>query len=61
MNWWVSRDADETVPRVPIYNSSTQKVRDLGLHFQPIEDIIHETVASFREGGLLHQQHCLHT
>ncbi|CAM6049354.1 unnamed protein product [Sphagnum compactum] len=49
-----AKDADETVPRVPIYNSSTQKVRDLGLHFQPIEDIIHETVASFREDGLLH-------
>ncbi|CAM6076321.1 unnamed protein product [Sphagnum tenellum] len=47
-------DADETVPRVPIYNSSTQKVRDLGLHFQPIQVIIHETVASFMEGGLLH-------
>ncbi len=54
MNWWVSRDADEIVPRVPIHNSSTQKVRDHGLHFQPIEDIIHETVASFREDGLLH-------
>ncbi|CAK9250769.1 unnamed protein product [Sphagnum jensenii] len=49
-----AKDADETVPRVPIYNSSTQKVRDHGLHFQPIEDIIHETVASFREDGLLH-------
>ncbi len=53
MNCWVSRDADETVPRALPDNLSTQKLRDLGLHFQPLEDVIHETVNSFKEWGLL--------
>jgi nucleoside-diphosphate-sugar epimerase len=45
--------ADEAVHIVPPYNLSSQKLRDLGLHVQPIEDVIYETVASFKEWGLL--------
>jgi hypothetical protein len=53
VNGGVSRDADETEPRVPQYTLSAQKVKDLGLNFQPIEEVIHETVTSFKECGWL--------
>jgi hypothetical protein len=49
----VSRDADKAEPRVPQYTLSAQKVKDLGLNFQPIEEVIHETVTSFKECGWL--------
>ncbi|KAH9534836.1 hypothetical protein CY35_17G024300 [Sphagnum magellanicum] len=48
-----AKDADETEPRVPQYTLSAQKVKDLGLNFQPIEEVIHETVTSFKELGWL--------
>jgi nucleoside-diphosphate-sugar epimerase len=48
-----AKDADETEPRVPQYTLSAQKVKDLGLNFQPIEEVIHETVTSFKECGWL--------
>jgi hypothetical protein len=53
VNGWVSRDAEETEARVPVFTLSAQKVKDLGLNFQPIEEVIHETVTSFKEWGWL--------
>ncbi len=53
VNWQVCRDADETVPRVPTYALSTEKSKELGVHYQPIEDVIHETVSSLKECGWL--------
>jgi hypothetical protein len=46
-------DVDETVPRVPTYVLSTEKSKELGVHYQPIEDVIHETVSSLKECGWL--------
>ncbi|KAH8935325.1 hypothetical protein BDL97_17G022500 [Sphagnum fallax] len=48
-----AKDADETEARVPVFTLSAQKVKDLGLNFQPIEEVIHETVTSFKELGWL--------
>jgi len=44
---------DETLPTIPPHNVSSQKLGDLGLRLQPTEDVIHETVTSFKEWGLL--------
>lgn len=52
-NWLVYRDADETAPRVPSFTLSSHKLEDLGLHFQPIEDVLRETVTSLKESGWL--------
>lgn len=43
------RDPHKTVSRVPPYNLSSQKLRDFGLHFQPVEDVIHESVIEIEE------------
>ncbi len=51
MNWWVSRDPHKTVSRVPPYNLSSQKLRDFGLHFQPVEDVIYESVIEIEGVG----------
>jgi hypothetical protein len=51
--WWVSRDADETIARVPIFTLSNQKLKELGINFQPIEDVFQEAVTSFKECGWL--------
>ncbi|CAK9208825.1 unnamed protein product [Sphagnum troendelagicum] len=48
-----AKDAEETEARVPVFTLSAQKVKDLGLNFQPIEEVIHETVTSFKEWGWL--------
>ncbi len=53
VNWWVCRDADETAPRVPTYALSNEKSKELGVHYQPTEDVIHETVSSLKECGWL--------
>jgi hypothetical protein len=53
VNGWVSRDAEETEARVPVFTLWAQRVKDLGLNFQPIEEVIHETVTSFKEWGWL--------
>jgi hypothetical protein len=42
------RDADDS-PRVPIYNLSNEKVKKLGLHFQPLDEVLRETVAKLKE------------
>ncbi|KAH9534839.1 hypothetical protein CY35_17G024500 [Sphagnum magellanicum] len=39
-------------PTYPI-SAKSEKVKDLGLNFQPIEEVIHETVTSFKEWGWL--------
>ncbi|CAK9867220.1 unnamed protein product [Sphagnum jensenii] len=44
---------DETVPTIPPHNLSSQKLRDLGLHLLPTEDVIHKTVTNLKEWGLL--------
>ncbi|KAH9536566.1 hypothetical protein CY35_16G006000 [Sphagnum magellanicum] len=46
-------DADETAPRVPTYALSNEKSKELGVHYQPTEDVIHETVSSLKECGWL--------
>lgn len=43
------RDADESSPRVPVYNLSSEKLKKLGLTFQPLEDVLKETVAKLVE------------
>jgi nucleoside-diphosphate-sugar epimerase len=48
-----AKDADETAPRVPSFTLSSHKLEDLGLHFQPIEDVLRETVTSLKESGWL--------
>jgi hypothetical protein len=53
VNGWVSRDAEESEARVPVFTLSAQKMMDLGLNFQPIEEVIRETVTSFKELGWL--------
>lgn len=42
------RDADDS-PRVPAYNLSNEKLKKLGLTFQPLEEVVHETVAKLQE------------
>lgn len=49
---WVFRDADESVARVPVPNESNEKLRSLGMEFQPLEDVIREAVAVFKEKKL---------
>jgi hypothetical protein len=55
VNCWVSRDADETIPRALCQTiCQPKKLRDHGLHFQSLEeDVIHETVNSFKEWGIV--------
>lgn len=45
----VAKDADESSPRVPVYNLSSEKLKKLGLTFQPLEDVLKETVAKLVE------------
>ncbi|KAG0558570.1 hypothetical protein KC19_10G038700 [Ceratodon purpureus] len=40
---------DGSVPRDPGYNASSEKIKKLGLTFQPLEDVLRETVASLKE------------
>jgi len=42
------RDADDS-PRILAYNLSSEKLKKLGLTFQPLEDVLHETVAKLQE------------
>lgn len=44
----VAKDADDS-PRVPIFNLSNEKVKKLGLHFQPLDEVLRETVAELKE------------
>jgi len=44
----VAKDGDES-PRVAAYNLSSEKLKKLGLTFQPLEDVFRETVASLQE------------
>ncbi|KAH9536758.1 hypothetical protein CY35_16G016300 [Sphagnum magellanicum] len=48
-----AKDADETIARVPIFTLSNQKLKELGINFQPIEDVFQEAVTSFKECGWL--------
>jgi len=43
----------EGAPIVQPYTLSSEKIKKLGLTYQPIEDVIHEAVTSFREIKLL--------
>lgn len=48
----VAKDADDS-PRLPSYNLSNEKIKKLGLTFQPLEEALDETVACFKELKLL--------
>jgi nucleoside-diphosphate-sugar epimerase len=48
-----AKNADETIARVPIFTLSNQKLKELGINFQPIEDVFQEAVTSFKECGWL--------
>jgi len=49
----VAKDVDETTPRLDVYTLSKEKIKRLGLTFEPIEDVIHDLVASLKDRKLL--------
>ncbi|KAJ7531609.1 hypothetical protein O6H91_14G050700 [Diphasiastrum complanatum] len=44
---------DEVSPRAPVYDVSTEKLKKLGLRFQPLEEILKECVESLKERNFL--------
>ncbi|KAG0603510.1 hypothetical protein M758_10G098900 [Ceratodon purpureus] len=45
-----ARKNNDDQPRVPVYAVSTKKVREhLGLQFEPLEDVLRETIECFRK------------
>ncbi|KAG0568143.1 hypothetical protein KC19_7G189600 [Ceratodon purpureus] len=44
----VAKDADDS-PRVTPYNLSSEKVKKLGLNFQPLDDVLRETVVTLKD------------
>ncbi|KAG0603077.1 hypothetical protein M758_10G064600 [Ceratodon purpureus] len=51
-----SLELDESEPRAPMYFVSTQKVKELGLDMEPLEDVLKDAIQCFISLGRLQDQ-----
>ncbi|KAG0590478.1 hypothetical protein KC19_1G102600 [Ceratodon purpureus] len=56
----VAKDADDS-PRIPAHELSNEKLKNLGLTFRSLEEVVHETVACLKELNINSEtSRCLH-